>query len=129
MKNDKNIFQFLNCFWLFGKSKSPLFEENPVDDNVLETLKTRLQELSNQLDDQTVFDAIASTPENIMNPVIQGFKTVLNALKNSLQSANSPEFLGNVNNLLAVSEDLPNEQERTEILTLIDPILKKLEAL
>ena len=129
-----------------------------MDAKVLEELKTSLQELSVQLDDQKVKDAIASLPESIIIPVIEGLKSVLNIVKDSLTEleakrdsvANLQEVLGTVNNLLAVSrgiapdekdtlesvktivntlQDLPGLEKLSEILTLIDQIVSKLEAL
>lgn len=157
-RNFRNHFQFLDRFWLWLRSKEVPTEKKLVETNVLEQLKTSLQELSDQLEDQNIRDAIASVPANIMNPVIEGFKTVLNNLKKSLTEvegkldsvANLQELLGTVNNLLAVSEGLapkekdslesvknmaitlealPDRQERSQILTLIDHILSQLEAL
>lgn len=129
-----------------------------MNDNVLAELKQALQELSTLLDNPAVRTAIGAIPDSIMNPVIDGLKTVLNVirdalneLKNSLGSVTAlGDLLTTVNNLLAAAEglapgqkdtletvktivktlqDLPGVAEIEEILTLIQQIITKLEAL
>ena len=154
----RHYSQFFEHCWLLGRSPKPQPEEKPMDVKVLEELKTSLQELSVQLDDQKVKEAIASLPESIITPILEGLKSVLNIVKDSLTEleakrdsvANLQEVLGTVNNLLAVSrgiapdekdtlesvktivntlQDLPGLERLSEILTLIDQIVSKLEAL
>ncbi len=129
-----------------------------MDENVLQKLKEALQELSTLLDNPAVKTAIGAIPDSIMNPVIDGLKTVLNVikdalneLKNSLGSVTAlGDLLKTVNDLLAAAEglapgqkdtlntvktivktlqDLPGVADIEAILTLIGQIIAKLEAL
>ncbi len=129
-----------------------------MPDNVLVELKQALQELSALLDNPAVKTAIQAIPDSIMDPVIDGLKTVLNVikdalneLKNSLGSVTAlGDLLKTINDLLTAAEglapgqketletvktivktlqDLPGVAEIEEILNLIQQIITKLEAL
>lgn len=126
--------------------------------NTLEQLKQSLQELSTLLDNAAVRTAIGAVPDAIMNPVIEGLKTILNVikdalneLKNSLGSVTQlSDLLSAVNSLLTAAEglapgqrdtletvktivrtlqDIPGVAQIEEILTLIGQIIGKLEGL
>lgn len=127
-------------------------------ENVLEQLKGTLQELSSLLDQDAIKNAISLIPDAIMNPVIDGLKTILNVIKDALNElkqsldsvVNIEQLLSTINNLLEAAEglapgqkdtlesvrsivktlqDLPGIQDIEEILSLIDQIITKLEAL
>jgi len=129
-----------------------------MEENVLVKLKQALQDLSALLDDANIKTAIGLIPDAIMGPVLEGLKAILQVvkdaldeLKGSLDSIGSiEELLGVVNSLLDAVEglapaqretlesvraivrtlqDLPGVAEIQEIVTLIDQIVAKLEAL
>ena len=129
-----------------------------MDENVLQKLKDALQELSTLLDNPAVSTAIRAVPDTIMNPVIEGLKTVLNVIKDALDELKDSlgsvtaldDLLKTVNDLLTAAEglapgqqgtlttvknivktlqDLPGVAEIEEILTLIGQLVAKLEAL
>jgi phage-related protein len=129
-----------------------------MEENTLQKLKEALQQLSTLLDNAAVRTAIGAIPDSIMNPVIEGLKTVLNVikdaldeLKNSLASVTSlGDLLTAITDLLTAAEglapgqrdtletvktivktlqDLPGVAEIEEILTLIQQIVTKLEGL
>ena len=129
-----------------------------MEDNTLQKLKEALQELSTLLDNAAVKTAIGAVPDAIMNPVVEGLKTVLNVIKDALNelknSLGSVTQLGDlfktVNDLLTAAEglapgqkstletvktivktlqDLPGVAQIEEILGLIGQIVTKLEAL
>jgi len=127
-------------------------------DNVLEQLKEALGELSTLLDNAAIKAAIGAIPDSIMAPIIEGLKSVLQVIKDALDElkesldsvVNIEELLTTVNSLLEAAEglapgqkdtldsvkaivktlqDLPGLAEINEIITLIDQIVGKLEAL
>ncbi len=127
-------------------------------DNVLDELKEALTELSDLLERQDIKTAIGLIPDSIMGPVLEGLRTILGVvkdaldeLKDSLASVGSiTDLLGVVNTLLDAVEglapgqrdtlesvraivrtlqDLPDAAAIEELLTLIDQIIAKLEAL
>ena len=129
-----------------------------MEDNTLQKLKDALQELSTLLDNAAVRTAIGAIPDSIMNPVIEGLKTVLNVIKDALNELKSSlgsvtqlgDLLKTVNDLLTAAEglapgqkgtletvktivktlqDLPGVADIEAILNLIGQIVTKLEAL
>lgn len=129
-----------------------------MEENVLDKLKSALESLSGLLDEQTIKDAIGLIPATLKDPVIDGLKTVLDVITNSLNElkgqldsiVNLDQFFDTVNNLLEAAEglapseadtlnsvssivgtlqDLPGLAEIEEILTLIGSIITKLDSL
>jgi phage-related protein len=129
-----------------------------MEPNVLDQLKSALQELSALLDQPAVRTAIGLIPDAIMSPVIEGLKTILGVvkdaldeLKNSLDSVvNIDQLLTTVTSLLDAAaglapaqrdtleavraivrtlQDLPGPADLDEILASINGIVTKLEAL
>jgi hypothetical protein len=129
-----------------------------MEPNVLDQLRDALRQLSTLLDQQPVRTAIGLIPDAIMGPVIEGLRTILGViresldeLKNSLGSVgNIGDLLAAVNSLLEAAEglapgqrdtlegvraivrtlqDLPGPEDIDEILGLIDEIVNKLAAL
>lgn len=129
-----------------------------MDENILDQLKSALQELSSLLDQPAVRTAIGLIPDAIMGPVVEGLKSILavvkdalEELKNSLDSVvNIEELLATVNSLLDAAaglapsqqetlesvraivrtlQDLPGAEDIDEILGMINGIVTKLEAL
>jgi phage-related protein len=127
-------------------------------ENTLDQLKESLQELSTLLDNPAVKTAIGAVPDSIMNPVIDGLKTILNVIKDALNELKNSlgsvtqlgDLLKTVNDLLTAAEglapgqkdtletvksivktlqDLPGVAQIEEILTLITQIVTKLGAL
>src|SRR5215213_3070605 len=104
-------------------------------DNTLQKLKDALQELSTLLGKDDVRNAVGAIPDAIMNPVIEGLKTVLNVikdalgeLKNSLGSVTKLEgLLKTVNDLLTAAEGLAPGQKST--LDTVKTIVKTLQDL
>jgi conjugal transfer/entry exclusion protein len=129
-----------------------------MEPNVLDQLRDALQQLNALLDQQPVKTAIGLIPDSIMNPVIEGLKTILNVVKDALDQlkesldsvGNISELLGAINSLLEAAEglatsqrdtleglrsvvrtlqDLPGAAEIDAILQQINQIVTKLEAL
>lgn len=129
-----------------------------MDENVLDQLTEALDSLSSLLEDTAVQTALGAIPDTIMAPVIAGLKTVLNVIKdalnelkenlgsvvdlgqlfttiNSLMEAaeglapGQKDTLDTVKNIVKTLEDLPGLEDIEAILTKIDAIVAKLEAL
>jgi phage-related protein len=127
-------------------------------ENTLEKLKSALQELSGILDDSTVKTALGAIPASIKTPIVEGLKTVLNVVKNTLKElkdkinsvVNLQKLFATTTKLLEAVEglapdrkstleevktvvntvqDVANAQQEIEaILTQIDQIVQKLAA-
>jgi phage-related protein len=129
-----------------------------MEPNVLDQLKSALQELSTLLDQPAVRTAIGLIPDAIMAPVIEGLKTILGVVKDALDELKSSldsvvdinQLLTTVTSLLDAAaglapaqrdtlegvraivrtlQDLPGPADLDEILGLINGIVTKLEAL
>jgi hypothetical protein len=129
-----------------------------MEDNVLQDIENALDQLSELLDQDAVKQAISAIPDNIMAPVIDGLKTVLNVIKDGLTElkenldsvVNLDQLLGTISSLMEAAEglapdqkdtletvknivktlqDLPGLEDIQRILDKIDAIVAKLEAL
>ena len=129
-----------------------------MEDNVLQDIENALDQLSGLLDQDAVKQAIGAIPDNIMAPVIDGLKTVLNVIKDGLTElkenldsvVNLDQLFGTINSLMEAAEglapdqkdtletvknivktlqDLPGLDDIQRILDKIDAIVAKLEAL
>ncbi|HEY9605391.1 MAG TPA: hypothetical protein V6C85_27550 [Allocoleopsis sp.] len=127
-------------------------------DNTLEKLKSALQELSGILDDSTVKTALGAIPASIKSPIVEGLKTVLNVVKNTLKelkdkissvvkldklfatttklldaveglAPDQKSTLEDVKKVVSTVQDVANAQQEIEaILALIEQIVQKLAA-
>lgn len=109
-----------------------------MDENILQQLESALDQLSTLLDDNAVKTAIGAIPDSIMNPVIDGLKTILdtisdalNELKASLDSVvNLDELLTTINSLLEAAEGLaPNQRSTLDSVRTIVSTLQDLPGL
>jgi hypothetical protein len=129
-----------------------------MEDNILQDIENALDQLSGLLDQDAVKQAISAIPDNIMAPVIDGLKTVLNVIKDGLTElkenldsvVNLDQLFGTISSLMEAAEglapdqkdtletvknivktlqDLPGLEDIQRILDKIDAIVAKLEAL
>ena len=129
-----------------------------MDENILQQVEEALDQLSSLLDQDAVKQAIGLIPDTLMEPVIEGLKTVLNVIKDALEELaenlesviNLEELFSTVNGLLEAAEglapgekgtletvknivktlqDLPGLEDLNRILGKIDEIVAKLETL
>lgn len=129
-----------------------------MEDNVLQDIENALDQLSDLLGQDAVKQALGAIPDNIMAPVIDGLKTVLNVIKEGLTElkenldsvVNLDELFGTINSLMEAAEglapdqkdtletvknivktlqDLPGLEDIQRILDKIDAIVAKLEAI
>ena len=129
-----------------------------MEENVLEDVENALDELSSLLDQTAIKDAIGLIPDTLKDPVIDGLKQVLNVIKDALNElmanlasvVNLGELFSTINSLMEAAEglapgekdtldtvknivntlqDLPGVDDIEQILSKIDAIVAKLEAL
>lgn len=129
-----------------------------MEENVLEDVENALDELSSLLNQDAIKQAIGLIPDTLKEPVIDGLKQVLNVIKdalnelmanlesvvslgelfstiNSLMEAaeslapGEKDTLDTVKNIVNTLQDLPGVDDIEQILSKIDAIVAKLEAL
>ena len=92
-------------------------------DNVLQKIKKALEDLSGFLDQAAVRTAIGAIPDSIMNPVIEGLRTVLGVITDALTElkeqlgsvASLTDLLQTINELLdAVAGLAPGQRDTLE---------------
>jgi ABC-type transporter Mla subunit MlaD len=129
-----------------------------MEDNVLQDIENALDNLSELLDRNEVKTALDAIPDSILDPVVDGLKSILDVIKEALNelkenldsvvnldelfttisslleaaeglAPGQKETLDTVGNIVKTLQDLPGLEDINRILGKIDQIVAKLEAL